>query len=235
MRRIGILGGTFDPIHLGHTDAGEAAEELLGLTRLYVIPANLPPHRPQPFTSAFHRFAMVALAAGGRPNWRASDLELRGEALSYTSLTLRKFHDRGYRPTELFFILGADAFAEIGTWRDYPDILGLAHFAVVSRPGCPVGELPHRLPLLASRMVAAPLDDLSQLEPAIVLLDEPTTDVSSTTIRRYRAHGMSITGMVDPHVQQHIEQHGLYSAMIPGRRGSDAPFAASAGRLHDEG
>ena len=235
MRRIGILGGTFDPIHLGHTDAGEAAEELLGLTRIYVIPANLPPHRPQPFTSAYHRFAMVALAAGGRPNWRASDLELRGDPLSYTSLTLRKFIERGYMPSELFFIIGADAFAEIGTWRDYPDILGLAHFAVVSRPGCPVGELPHRLPLLASRMVVAPLDDISQLEPAIVLIDEPTSDVSSTAIRRYRADGLSIAGMVDPHVQQHIEQHGLYGAMIPGRRGNDTPFAASAGRLHDEG
>jgi nicotinate-nucleotide adenylyltransferase len=236
MRRIGILGGTFDPIHLGHTDAGGAAEELLGLTRMHVIPASIPPHRPQAFTSAYHRFAMVALAAGGRANWRASDLELRGgDAPSYTSLTLRRFHERGYMPSELFFIIGADAFTDISAWNDYPDILDRAHFAVISRPGCPVAELPDRLPLLASRMVIGPIDDVVQVEPVIILIDEPTRDVSSSAIRRCCAGGLSIAGMVHPGVQQHIEQHGLYGAMIPGRRGSDEPFTASAGRLHDEG
>lgn len=236
MRRIGIFGGAFDPIHHGHTDAGEAAEELLGLTRVYVVPANTPPHRPQAFTSAFHRFAMVARAACGRAKWRASDLELRsGDALSYTALTLRRFHERGYMPSELFFIIGADAFTDIAAWKDYPDILNQAHFTVVSRPGCPVGELPHRLPLLASRMVVGPIDDVTQLEPVIILIDESTSDVSSTAIRRRRADGLSIAGMVDPGVQQHIEQHGLYGAMIPGRRGSDTPFTTPAGRLHDEG
>jgi nicotinic acid mononucleotide adenylyltransferase len=82
-------------------------------------------------------------------------------------------------------------------------------------------------------MVVAPLDDVTQLEPAIILIDEPTADVSSTAIRRCRADGVSIDGMVDRHVQQHIEQHGLYGAMIPGRRASDAPFTPTASRLHE--
>jgi nicotinate-nucleotide adenylyltransferase len=222
-RRIGILGGTFDPIHCGHIDIAEAAQQALGLTRLFLITANVPPHRPQPFASSFHRFAMVALAAVGRSGWRASDLELRSPAPSFTSSTLRKFHERGYSAGELFFVLGADAFADIGSWRDYPAILQSAHFAVVSRPGCPVDQLPHRLPLLADRMTRLPLDAVSPIEPRIILIDARTTDVSSTAIRQRRSVNAAIEGMVPLEVQQHIEQHGLYTSMIPGRRASDAP------------
>src|SRR6478672_7080868 len=76
-RRIGILGGTFDPIHTGHTDIGTAAEAALELTRIIVIPSSLPPHRPQPIVSSFHRFAMAALTVVGRQRWQISDLELR--------------------------------------------------------------------------------------------------------------------------------------------------------------
>jgi nicotinate-nucleotide adenylyltransferase len=222
-RRLGILGGTFDPIHNGHIDVGEAAVRALQLSRLFVITSNVPPHRPQPFASSFHRFAMVTLAICGRDGWRASDLELRSPAPSFTSTTLKKFHDRGYGACELFFILGADAFADIGTWRDYPAILNDAHFAVVSRPGFPVEQLPHRLPLLAERMMQAPLDAISQVEPAIILIDAETADVSSTAIRQRRQNGSLIGGMVPLEVQQHIEQHGLYTSMTPGRRASDAP------------
>ena len=133
--RIGILGGTFDPIHCGHLDMGSAAERALGLTQLVVMTANIPPHRPQPVASSYHRFAMVALAIGGRERWRASDFELGIGLPSYTSGTFQHFHDRGFASTELFFVIGADAFAEIETWKDFPAILDRAHFAVVSRPG----------------------------------------------------------------------------------------------------
>ena len=233
-RRIGILGGTFDPIHCGHLDIGHAASDALGLTRLFVIPSNVPPHRPQPYASAFHRFAMVSLAVAGRPAWVASDLELRldGDSPSYTSTTLQRFHGRGYGPAELFFIIGADAFAEIGIWKDYPKILDGAHFAVVSRPGHPVEDLPRRLPLLAPRMARPPIDPMSQLDTLIFLIDARTTDVSSTAIRRRRAEGESIAGMVAPGVQQHIEQHGLYTSSVPGRRGSDPQPNPAAGRMH---
>jgi nicotinate-nucleotide adenylyltransferase len=233
-RRIGILGGTFDPIHCGHLDMAEAALRALNLTRMYVITANIPPHRPQPQASSFHRFAMVSMAVAGRAGWRASDLELRTSVTSYTSDTLKMFHQRGYAPCELFFVLGSDAFAEIATWRDYPAILDAAHFVVVSRPGLPVGLLTGRLPQLADRMVRPPIDAITQIDPVIILIEAPTADVSSTAIRERRAQGLSIGGMVPPFVQQHIEQHGLYSAMVPGRRGSDAPRASEAGRLHGE-
>ena len=220
-RRIGILGGTFDPIHSGHIDAGHAAALAIGLSQVFVIPSHTPPHRGQPQASAFHRFAMISLAVSGNAGWRGSDLELRIEDPSYTSLTLTKFHERGYAASELFFIIGADAFADIESWKDYPAILDLAHFAVVSRPRFHVSDLPARLPDLKTRMLLPPLDDFSQMEPVILLIDALTADVSSTAIRETIMAGGSIAGQVPPAVQQHIEQHGLYTPIGAGRRVSD--------------
>jgi len=204
-RRIGILGGTFDPIHCGHVDVARAAEEALGLTRVFIVTSNVPPHRGTPAVSSYHRFAMVALAVAGRTHWYASDIELKCSEASYTSTTLRRLHADGYSRAELFFLTGADAFAEIETWRDYPAIFDLAQFVAVSRPGFPVGELRRRLPSLVDRAI---------------LIDAPTADVSSTGIRRRIAAGESIAGLVPPAVRQHIEQHGLYATM--------------SGRLHGE-
>ena len=206
MRRIGILGGTFDPIHCGHLDLARAADAALGLTRVLVVTSNVPPHRAAPVASSYHRFAMVALAVANRPRWQASDVELRSAEPSYTSTTLRHLHDEGYRPDELFFLIGADAFAEIETWRNYPEILDYANFAVVSRPGFPVTDVRRHLPSLADRIVA---------------LDAPTADVSATDIRRRIAAGESIAGLVPPAVRQHIEQHGLYKTTSGRMHGED--------------
>ena len=233
-RRVGILGGTFDPIHRGHIELAAAAEHALGLSRVFVIPSHVPPHRVQPFASAFHRFAMVSLSISGRAGWRASDLELRTPAPSYTSATLAKFHERGFAPSDLFFLIGADAFAEIATWKDYPHLLSGAHFAVGSRPGWPAGEMPARLPLLADRMIAPPVDAATLAQPMVILIDAATADVSSTAIRERCAAGRSIEGLVDPGVQQHIEQHGLYTSTGTDRRSSDRRPETAAGRLHGQ-
>lgn len=233
-RRVGLLGGTFDPIHMGHLDLASCAQSALGLTQLLVIPANVPPHRAKPMTSAFHRFAMVALSVEGRPRWRASDIELRHEAPSYTATTLKRFHERGYKPGELFFLIGADAFAEIATWRDSPQLLDRAHFAVVSRPRFPVSDLAVRLPALASRMIAATPGFAPPAAPSIILIDGVTADVSSTAIRSRLSRGESIEGMVDERVRQHIEQHGLYRSSSPDRRAAAVPDDAAAGRLHGQ-
>jgi nicotinate-nucleotide adenylyltransferase len=233
-RRIGIMGGTFDPIHWGHLEAAFAAETALKLMRLLVITSHVPPHRDPPHASGYHRFAMVALAISGRNGWRASDLELRLDSESYTADTLRRFHERGYAPAELFFIIGADAFSDIQSWKDYPRVLEYAHFAVVSRPGHPVADLPHRLPDLADRMVRPPLDQISHLDPMIVLIDSPTSSVSATQVRERRARGESVAGLVPDPVREHIEQHGLYTSQTPGRRASDSPSAAVTGRIHGE-
>jgi nicotinate-nucleotide adenylyltransferase len=234
-RRIGILGGTFDPIHLGHLDVGAAAESALALTEVIVVTANIPPHRPDPAASSYHRFAMVALAVNGRERWRASDLELERPSRSYTTGTLQSFHDLGFSPGELFFLIGADAFAEIETWKDFPAFLDRAHFAVVSRPGYPVAELRDRLPKLAGRMIG-PSDSVAQVmtSTSIFLIDAATADVSGTAIRQRCATGGSIAEMVPPMVREHIERHGLYSSASPRNAAVDFARTQTAGRLHGQ-
>jgi nicotinate-nucleotide adenylyltransferase len=231
-RRTGIMGGTFDPIHSGHRDLALAAESAIELTELFLIPVSVPPHRPQPVVSSYHRFTMTALSAAGHPRWRACDLELRSTTPSYTSATLSKFRENGYAPSELFFIIGADAFAEIESWRDFPTILEHANFAVVSRPGWAVDALPPRLPFLSSRVTRSPHAISVGDRPRIILIDAPTADVSSTAIRARRAAGQSIAGMVDPRVEQHIEQHGLYSESGTDGCEQERSSDSAAGRLH---
>ena len=234
-RRIGILGGTFDPIHRGHVDLAAAAERALGLTTIFLVPSSVPPHRAHPVASGFHRFAMTALAVSDRPAWQASDVELQSQAPSYTADTLARFQARGFIASELFFITGADAFLEIPTWKNYPALLDAANFAVISRPGCPVSELRRRLPALGSRMIRP--DAAAQRASkgsSIFLIDAPTADVSSTAIRQRRWAGLSISKLVDPRVAQHIERHGLY---VPAPQDEPAPEPSGhspAGRMHGQ-
>jgi nicotinate-nucleotide adenylyltransferase len=232
-RRVGILGGTLDPIHCGHLDLGAAVERALRLSSLLVIPAHIPPHRPRPSASPYHRFAMAAIAVSGRSGWQASDLELRQSAPSYTETTLGSLHQDGYRAFELFFIIGADAFADIASWKNYPGILDAANFAVVSRPGSPVSALRHRLPQLATRM-KGPDAAVNEREASIFLIEAATADVSSTAIRQRRLHGQSISGLVPPGVEQHIEQHGLYRNITPGEPHDERFADPAAGRLHGQ-
>jgi nicotinate-nucleotide adenylyltransferase len=226
--RVGILGGTLDPIHLGHLDAALAAREAMSLDCVYVLPSGVPPHRAaQPAASAYHRFAMVALAVNGVDGLRASDLELTAPAgPSYTASTLERFRQRtNLARTQIFFITGADAFAEIETWHRYPDVLDLSHFVVVSRPGFPVSALPRALPGLAARMTEAGAHADRERTPAVFTVDAATRDVSSTTIRQRLAAGGSLNGLVPARVEAHILQHGLYVG---------APSSSSADHLHVE-
>jgi nicotinate-nucleotide adenylyltransferase len=227
--RLGILGGTFDPIHCGHLDVGRAAQEALQLSRVLVMTSNVPPHRSQPEASAFHRFAMAALAVATYDGWQVSDRELRRDGPSYTSVTLREFHALGYGAVDLFFILGADAFAELPSWKDYPAIVDQANFAVVSRTGAEFATIP---PDLRTRMIASPAQAAGQREPLIYWIAAQTADVSATTIRRRRAAGQSIAGLVLPSVQQHIERHGLYLSNVGEASVTKDTPEGAAGRLH---
>lgn len=218
--RIGILGGTLDPIHVGHVETALAARAALALDRVIIIPARVPPHRhQQPVASAYHRFAMVAMAVNGIDGLCASDMELRAPAPSYTADTLTRIHERqGTTGSQVFFITGADAFAEIETWHRYPDVLELANFVVVSRPGFPVSMLSARLPSLAGRMHSAAMPHDEPGNPLIFLLDAKTPDVSSTGIRRRLAGGEPLPGLVPAAVATHIAQHALYTHVdVPSR------------------
>jgi nicotinate-nucleotide adenylyltransferase len=194
--RIGILGGTFDPIHVGHLEMADEACQALDLNRVILLPSRLPPHRStEPRASAFHRFAMAAMAADERQRLMASDLELQREGPSYTSSTLERLHADGLGPSRLYFILGADAFAEIATWHDYPRLLDLSNFVVISRPGFSVTKLGSRT---------------STADTGIFYVVGDTPDISSTEIRRRIGAGESIDGLVPRPVATHIERHRLY-------------------------
>lgn len=215
--RVGVLGGTLDPTHVGHIQTAEAARRALDLDRVVVMPSHVPPHRPEePAASPYHRFAMAALSVNGREGLVVSDEELCAPGPSYTADTLERLHARGLGATQIFFITGADAFAEIETWRRYPDVLDLAHFVVVSRPGFPVSELAGRLPDLRPRLLPAALAATFASKPTVFLVDARTPDVSSTDIRGRLSSGRSITGLVTPEVETHILQHGLYTGDIRG-------------------
>jgi nicotinate-nucleotide adenylyltransferase len=215
--RIGILGGTLDPIHCGHLAAAVAARDALDLTEVLVVPSRIPPHRPvQPVASAFHRFAMACLAVSNVPRLRASDDELRAEGTSYTADTLERLRTRsGNRsavaPSQMFFITGADAFAEIATWKRYPEVLDLANFVVVARPGHALDALQSKLPSLADRMRPASEAGAGGATTSIYLLPASTPDVSSTQVRDRLRRGQAVTGLVPPLVETHILQHALYS------------------------
>ncbi len=207
MRR-GVLGGTFDPVHLGHLDVARAAATSLALDVVDLMPSNLPPHRTRPVASAADRLAMVRLAVEHDPALAASDLELHADGPSYTVATLDRLAALGVDLHTVFFITGADAFHEISTWRAYPEILDRCHFVAVSRPGWPAPKLREALPTLAPRMVDA--SQAPPLHPAIILVDAPTAPVSSTGIRQRLGDGQSIDGLVPPAVASYIESHGLY-------------------------
>jgi nicotinate-nucleotide adenylyltransferase len=185
--KVGILGGTFDPIHLGHLRAAENAREELGLGRVAFVPAAVPPHRAAPVCSGRDRFAMVALATAGRAAFFASDAELERSGPSYTVDTLRAWQQE--RPgDDLVLLLGSDAYAELRSWREAEAVLGLCRIAVVARPG----------------------------EAADVAVQDalrvggPGLPVSSSEIRRRVREGRSVRYLVPDAVADYIEKRGLY-------------------------
>jgi nicotinate-nucleotide adenylyltransferase len=220
-RRIGVLGGTFDPIHLGHLDAAEAARTALQIDDMRLLPVHDPPHRStSPLASAFHRFALIALAIQDRPAYRVSEIDLARSGHSYTVDTLRALHAEGWAPLQIFFILGADAFAEISTWREFPGVLDGAHFAVIARPGASLEaaaartpELGHRLHRLGDRL---PDDGKTR----IILVEARTRDISSTMIRERLSARQPIDDLVPDAVARHIVNHHLYGA-VGGLHGND--------------
>lgn len=209
--RVGILGGTLDPIHVGHVEIARAARRALALDAVVIMPARVPPHRPLgPSASPFHRFAMAALAVADVEWIIVSDDELRSEGPSYTALTLERLTRQGLQPSQIFFVTGADAFAEIETWHRYPAVLDLAQFVVVSRSGLPAGSMRERLPSLGGRFSESSDKPAMTGTTSIFLLDAQTPEVSSTDVRRRLRSGESISGLVPPPVERHILRHGLY-------------------------
>lgn len=208
-RPIGLLGGTFDPIHCGHTGAALAVAGQLGLGEVCLLPLGQAVHRDQPVASAEQRLAMCRLAAQTSPLLRVDDRELRREGGSYTVDTLAALRREAGEATPLFFLMGQDSFDGFCRWRDPEVILALAHVAVMRRPGYPTtaGDWKGRVVLLAEAASA-------QIGPAgrVVFCDIPEHPWSSTEVRRcLRESCDADTGdALDPNVRKYIQQHSIY-------------------------
>jgi nicotinate-nucleotide adenylyltransferase len=212
--RLGLFGGTFDPIHVGHMDAADAARRALSLDRVLFIPSHLPPHREaDPRATMFHRFAMVALATNGEQAYDTSDAEVRRAGTSYTHDTLIGLHAQGWSASQLFFIIGTDAFAQIALWREFGRLVEGTNFAVVGRRGTTLDAALAGTPALAGRV--RPLDQAREpsATTGVYLIEASTRDVSSTLIRAELTAGRSIAGLVPEAVERHIIKHGLYGAV----------------------
>jgi nicotinate-nucleotide adenylyltransferase len=209
---LGILGGTFDPIHNAHLQLADAAWRTCGLSELRWIPAGQPPHRPTPGAGPEHRLAMVRLAVAGRSNESVDATEIESAANSYTVVTLERLRAElgGDRPFAL--ILGADAFLGLPTWHRWEEIFALTHLIVTERPGSRLDEkvLPTSLrPHWRKRIVGA--GALGQTPAgAIFVIPMPPCPLSATEIRARLKAGDSISALLPGPVLDYIRQHSLY-------------------------
>jgi nicotinate-nucleotide adenylyltransferase len=205
--RIAILGGTFDPIHNGHLAAAQSVAATFQTDEVHFVPAYRAPHKqPQGVTSAFHRFAMVALATFPFAQFRTSAIEVDSLEKRYTVETLQRMKEL-YPGASLIFVLGTDMFQEIETWKDYRQLFELAHFAVVHRPGFAFREdvVPFRV-LNENDRPAMPD------KPEAFYLPFVQQPVSSTGIRNDCRSGAEVRHLLPSPVWSYIERHKLYNA-----------------------
>jgi nicotinate-nucleotide adenylyltransferase len=191
-----MLGGTFDPIHLGHLAAARAAIECAELDRVLLIPAGRPPHRRAAVADATQRLEMCRLAIGEDGVLEVSDVEVRRGGISYTADTLRELK-RMYPDDELFLVLGWDAARLFATWHEPDEVRRLATIVVVTRPGSTSPD--------AEALKQAGLEDKS-----VILCARPTPDISGSALRRAIAKGEPVADRLPAAVEQYIAKNRLY-------------------------
>jgi nicotinate-nucleotide adenylyltransferase len=184
--RIGVLGGTFDPIHLGHLAAARAAMDCAHLDRVLFVPSGVPPHRPAAVADARQRMEMTRLAIGDEERFEVSDVEVRRSGVSYTVDTLRELR-RMHPDHELFLILGWDAAKLLSTWREPDEVRKLASLIIVTRPG------------------AGPPTTTSD-----IVCERPTPDISASALRRALVRGQTVVHLVPEPVLAYIARQGIY-------------------------
>ncbi|MDO8810417.1 MAG: nicotinate-nucleotide adenylyltransferase [Gallionella sp.] len=213
-KAIGILGGTFDPIHYGHLRLAEEMLELANLRQIRFIPTGIPPHRDAPQTSAQHRSAMVRLAIADQPAFVLDEREVRRTTPCYTVNTLRELRAELGVVQPLCLLMGGDAFLQLHTWHEWKQLFDLAHIVVGYRPGFTLEERIHSATAELQRHYHARLgtaDILSQ-QPCggIAELAIPKLEISATDIRHRVAKNRSIRYLLPNAVANYIHQHHLY-------------------------
>lgn len=215
-RRIAAYGGTFDPVHNGHVEVARATVRNFGLDQLLIIPAHRPPHKgSRAIAGAYHRYTMAVLASIDEPRVLVSTIEVEAPDHPYTFETVERLRTAFGTGTKLFFIMGADSFEEINTWREPARLLSSTSLIVVTRPGHDVGtshlDEPFRstvVDLRGHEDELVPGEDLNAHH--IYLTGSVNTDVSSTEIRQRVRDGKSIEDLVPPRVADYMRKYELY-------------------------
>lgn len=206
MQRLGILGGTFDPVHNGHVHTAVALADYVRLDRLHMVPCFQPVHRDTPSTPAEHRLAMLQQACKVHPKLQADDRELQRGGPSYSIDTVHAFRAE-YPDAVIFMVMGADAFRQFHTWRNADEFLSVVNIVVVHRGGEPAPDL------AASNWAQAIHDNPSDIQcsrGALSSVQLPLWATSSTAIRQRLQQGEGIENDVPSAVAQYIELHKLY-------------------------
>ncbi len=198
-RKVGIMGGTFDPIHIGHLVTADAVRIEYGLEKVLFVPTGEPPHK-QGFkvTPAIHRYIMTVMATYSNPHFFVTSIEVDRPGPSYTIDTVRELLEQFGQQTEFYFITGADAIQDLASWKDIDQLLGLCHFIAATRPGClgEVDDVIKRFGIVGRKRIHH--------------LPTPELEISSTDIRERVRKGKSIKYIVPESVENYIIKEGLY-------------------------
>lgn len=214
MRPLALLGGTFDPIHVGHLRAAIEAREALAAEEVRLLPAAVPPHREQPLATPEQRLAMLEAAIAGIPGLRADARELLRSGPSFTYDTLISVRAEIGTARPLLLVLGADAFAGLPSWHRWREIIGLAHIVVLARPDAHGLIDPRLEELLASAGTADPVRLAGRPAGYVLRLQVPPLPVSSTLIRARLQQGRSVRFLVPDAVVDMIAAQGWYGSRV---------------------
>jgi nicotinate-nucleotide adenylyltransferase len=212
--KLGIFGGTFDPIHWGHLRSAEEVSETFGLDRVYFIPASIPPHkRGQTRTPARDRLNMVRLAVARNPRFAVSTTELTRPGVSYSVDTIRSFAKKLQKGDSLHFIIGLDAFREIGTWKDFREIFSLCNFIVTSRPGSKENDPLKGTGVAVKKLFCYDFKRRNYRHESgnrVNFIELTDIAISASEIRGLVKRRKSIRYLLPSSVERYIKRRGLY-------------------------
>jgi len=212
--RIGLFGGTFDPIHWGHLRSAEEVCETFRLDRVYFIPASIPPHkRGQTTTLARDRLQMVRLAVAKNPRFAVSTVEISRPGVSFSIDTIREFDSQLHKSDSLFFIIGLDAFREIGSWKHFREIFPLCNFIVTSRPGSKESDPLRGTGVAVRKLFCYDSSNRNYRHESgnrIHFIELTDIAISASEIRALVHDGKSIRYLLPSSVEKYIRKRGLY-------------------------
>jgi nicotinate-nucleotide adenylyltransferase len=213
MRLVGILGGTFNPIHYGHLRMAQELADGLGMDEVKLIPSANPPHKDNVTVSAEHRAAMVKLAIADNPLFSIDEIELNRDGASYTIDTLISLRESLGKDTALCLMMGSDAFMKLNTWHRWQELLNYAHIILVQRPnqGKPQEPLPEELQRLLRDHYAEDVSALREESAGLINMQAISAqDISATQIRENLKHGVSMRYLLPEEVIEYVQQQNIY-------------------------